>query len=126
MLVIYYNKFTTGFLEKGFEKPRQAFSSDCSPLVGSYADILQKKFDPNAPKGTEEKVIRDVLNTTERRENITDEQEVEEASAKKQKRNNDNSNNIMITSPSKHSSLPTVSPKGKRRDIRKEEDKRNT
>ena len=63
-------------MEKVFEKPRQSFSSDCSPLLGSYADIPRKKIYRKKPEGTEEKVTRDVLNTTERRENLTDEQEV--------------------------------------------------
>ena len=43
-------------------------------------NIVSKK-----PERPEEKTTRDVLNTTDRRANLTDEQDVEQASAKKQK-----------------------------------------
>ena len=89
--------------EKDFEKPRQSFSSDCSPLLGSYADIMWKNLVPKQLEGAEISDTGENLNTSTRSTTTTDEEEVEEARAKKQKKTKDRIQHIIITPPSKNS-----------------------
>ena len=55
------------------------FSSDCTLLLGTYADILRKFFGLKEPERTKEKNTINVLNTKDRKAKLTDEPDVEEA-----------------------------------------------